>query len=98
MSLRFPQSFSLQAWLRAEKLVSPSLGLGLSSVLMFGSDWANQKNANPEAEKPTDTQLHVLEECEAFDDIRQEIDINSDTGIVEYFKEIVKRRIQAGEE
>ena len=57
-----------------------------------------RKNTNPEAEKPTDTQLHVLEECEAFDDIRQEIDINSDTGIVEYFKEIVKRQIQAGEE
>ena len=57
-----------------------------------------KKNTKPEAEKPVDTQLHVLEECEAFDDIRQAVDIKSDTGIVEYFKEIVKRRIQAGEE
>ena len=51
MSIMFPQSFSLLAEPRAEKIVWPGLGLvwsglglglGLSSVLMFGSDWANQ--------------------------------------------------------
>ena len=53
---------------------------------------------DPESKKPIDTQLHVLEECEAFDDIRHEYDIHRNEGLVEFFKQVVKRIIQAGED
>ena len=45
---------------------------------------------------PVDTQLHALEECEEFDDIRNEIDVKSDAGLVQFFTKVVKRRIQEG--
>ena len=48
-------------------------------------------------EKPEDNQLHVLEDCAAFEDLRLENDLKSDTGLVKFFKEVVKRRIQEEE-
>ena len=47
-----------------------------------------------ETENPLDTQLHVIEECAAFDDLHIKYDLKSDIGLVKFFKEVVKRRIQ----
>ena len=49
-----------------------------------------------EDEKPIDTQLHVLEECPAFKDIRDECDLETESGIVSFFKAVVKRRMDDG--
>ena len=61
-------------------------------------DFRDHNESKTEVEKPEDTQLHVLEQCEAFEDIRNEFDVKSDAGIVQFYTEVVKRRIQAGEE
>ena len=38
-----------------------------------------------------DSMAHVLD-CPAHEDIREDLDMESDEGVVEYFKEVVKRR------
>ena len=38
-----------------------------------------------EGEKPIDSQIHLMEDCEAFEDIRRELNIQNDAGIVEFF-------------
>ena len=47
-------------------------------------------------ETPVDTQKHLLEECEAYEDLRNEFDLETDAGLVGFFKELVKRRIDEG--
>ena len=47
---------------------------------------------HPESEKPIDSQLHVIEECEAFEDLRHEYDIHSNKGLVEFFKLVIKKK------
>ena len=49
-----------------------------------------------EDEEPIDTQLHVLEECPAFKELRNECDLNTESGLVQFFKEIVRRRLEEG--
>ena len=46
-------------------------------------------------EKPQDTQNHLLETCVAFKELRESIDTNTDSGLVSFFREVVKRRIEA---
>ena len=54
---------------------------------------SNDNNAPvDDTEKPMDTQTHLLEECVAFDDIRNEFDLQTETGLVGFFKEVIKRR------
>ena len=56
------------------------------------------KSDNLEVEKPTDSQVHLMEDCEAFQDIRAELDLQSDADIVTFFKKVIQRRIENGEE
>ena len=51
-----------------------------------------------EEEKPIDSQLHLMESCEAFEDLRAQSDLNSDSGLVFFFKEVIKRRIKESED
>ena len=51
-----------------------------------------------EEEKPIDSQLHLMESCEAFEDLRKQSDLNSDAGIVSFFKEVIHRRILNSED
>ena len=46
-------------------------------------------------EKPQDTQNHLLETCVAFKELRESIDTNTDSGLVSFFREVVKRRIDS---
>ena len=48
-------------------------------------------------ENPEDTQLHVLEDCAAVEDLCLKNDLKSDTGLVKFFKEVVKGQIQEEE-
>ena len=48
--------------------------------------------------KPADTQYHVLHECVAFEDLRDQFDTREDSQLVEFFKQVVKRRIENGED
>ena len=54
---------------------------------------SNDNNAPvDDTEKPINTtQTHLLEECVAFDDIRNEIDLQMEAGLVGFFKEVIKR-------
>ena len=56
----------------------------------------SEGNVEDEDDEPRDTQIHVLEECVAFEDIRALHDLTSDAGLVNFFSEVVKRRIQEG--
>ena len=51
-----------------------------------------------EEEKHIDSQLHLMESCEAFEDLRKQSDLNSDAGIVSFFKEVIHRHILNGED
>ena len=55
-------------------------------------------NNNPNYMRPADTQFHVLHECVAFEDLREKYDTKEDTQLVEFFKEVVKRRVKNGED
>ena len=52
-----------------------------------------------ESGKPAapDTQHHVIADCPAYEDIRDQFDMETDRGLVKFFKEVVKRRIEKGE-
>ena len=58
----------------------------------------NSSNNKQNSLKPVDTQSHVLHECVAFEDLREKFDTREDTQLVEFFKEVVKRRIENGED
>ena len=47
---------------------------------------------------PEDTQTHLINHCPAFSDLRVEHDLDSDKGLAEFFKEVVNRRIESGED
>ena len=51
-----------------------------------------------EEDKPIDSQLHLIESCKAFEDLRTQSDLNSDAGIVSFFKEVIHRRIVNSED
>ena len=55
-------------------------------------------NADENKCRPIDTQTHLLEECEAFQDIRDELDTDSDEGIVTFFTKVVERRVDMEED
>ena len=57
----------------------------------------NSGNNNNNTELPTDSQSHVLL-CPAFSDLRENMDIEDDRDLVEFFKGVVERRIQNGED
>ena len=44
-----------------------------------------------------DTQAHLLQVCPAFSDMRGQFDLNSDAGIIEFFKAVIAYRIEQGE-
>ena len=48
-------------------------------------------------EKPVETQNHLLENCVAFEELRKSIELNSDSGLVSFFHEVVKLRIAEDE-
>ena len=56
----------------------------------------DENEADNSDETPVDTQKHLLEECEAFENLRNEFDLETDAGLVGFFKELVKRRIDEG--
>ena len=51
-----------------------------------------------ETKEKTDTQLHLLEECKAFSELRSETDLNTDEGLVYYFNQVIKKRLEEDEE
>ena len=44
-----------------------------------------------------DTQTHLLEVGPAFSDMRGQFDLNSDVGIIGFFKAVISHRIEQGE-
>ena len=50
-----------------------------------------------EVEKPIDSQVHLMEDCEAFEDIRAELNLQIDADIVTFFKRVIERCIENGE-
>ena len=46
-----------------------------------------------EINEPKDTQSHNLTTCVAYSQLRQQFDLNTDIGIVNYFKAVIKKRI-----
>ena len=61
------------------------------------SDSGNSDSSNNIAEYPTDSQSHVLL-CPAFSDLRENMDLEDDRELVEFFKSVVERRIKNGED
>ena len=59
----------------------------------------NKPDGEPDKppEKPPDTQIHLLEECVAFEDVRESTDLKTDAGLVSFFNEVVKRRTEMEE-
>ena len=47
---------------------------------------------------PEDTQSHLISHCSAFDDLRVKHDLDTDKGLGEFFREVVNRRIERGED
>ena len=66
------------------------------------SDDSNNINREPniisDRLRPADTQLHVLEECVAYQDLREQYDTREDSQLIEFFKKVVERRIKNGED
>ena len=61
---------------------------------------SNESNLNHSVinnEFPTDSQSHVLV-CPAFSDLRENMDLEDDRELVEFFKSVVERRIKNGED
>ena len=46
-----------------------------------------------ETNEPRDTQSHNLTNCVAYSQLRQQYDLNTDIGIVDYFKAVIKKRL-----
>ena len=53
---------------------------------------SNNNSGDKDVEKPKDTQNHLLEECVAFDEVRKSLDLETDSGLVSFFAEVVRRR------
>ena len=47
---------------------------------------------------PEDTQTHLISHCSAFSDLCVEHDLDTDRGLAEFFKQVVNRRIERGED
>ena len=45
-----------------------------------------------------DSQQHVLTECVAYRDLREEHDINTDKGLVDFFRQVIARRMEIDSE
>ena len=61
------------------------------------SDNESTDNYNETKEK-TDIQLHLLEECKAFNELRAETDLNTDEALVYFFTQVIKKRLEEDEE
>ena len=57
----------------------------------------NETHLNNNTEVPADSQSHVLH-CPAFSDLRGTLDLENDRDLVKYFRSVVERRIQNGED
>ena len=45
-------------------------------------------------EGKVDTQSHVFRECEAFSDLREDLDPENDDHILKFFRKVIERRIK----
>ena len=49
-------------------------------------------------DKEDDTQSHLIYECEAFTDLREQLDPDDAGSLAEFFKEVISRRLELGED
>ena len=57
-----------------------------------------QTSKHPSPQRiPYDCQNHILIECPAYSDLRLLYNTDSDLGIVQFYTEVVKRRLEEGE-
>ena len=54
----------------------------------------SDKQTNEQTDQPRDTQDHNLTSCLAYYQLRQQYDLNTDIGIVNYFKAVIKQRVE----
>ena len=47
---------------------------------------------------PNDSVNHLISDCPAFSDLRIAHDLQTDQGLVNYFKAVTERRIQSGDD
>ena len=59
----------------------------------------NLANDNETVKKPSrDSQSHLLEECGAFSKERDQYDLNTNEGIIDFFKFVVQFRVENGQD
>ena len=65
----------------------------------FPSKFRNKYPTCSSCEQPesTDSQRHLVSDCPALRDIREQYDTETDLGIVEFFRAVIDRRIQGGD-
>ena len=54
----------------------------------------SDKQTNEQTDQPRDTQDHNLTSCSAYYQLRQQYDLNTDIGIINSFKAVIKQRIE----
>lgn len=54
--------------------------------------------SNKESPPPEDTQNHVVSDCPAFEHLRVNRDMSNDADLAEFFKEVIKHRLEENED
>ena len=79
-----------------QKYKKKNMSIICSSCLNL-SDNESTGNYNGTKEKSY-TQLHLLEECKAFNELRAETDPTTNEGLVYFFTQVIKKRLEEDEE
>ena len=53
---------------------------------------------NKESSPPEDTQNHVVSDCPEFEHLQFDRDISNDADLAEFFKEVIKHRLEENED
>ena len=62
----------------------------------FHSKYKSSSLICPSCDEEVDSQNHVLYHCDAFSDLRTNMNPESDSDLIRFFKEVVERRIKDG--